>query len=124
MDIFENFNQKYIEKYQDRVELYHLIEKPVERSNNNSNIFESIPDQHSEPVFKPVEPPFTNQPTTSTINNTPADTIEESIDTILADEPVITSPEKKDTHEPGFVSYVLLGVLVAVVSLVFLYLIL
>lgn len=114
-----NFNQKYIEKYQGRVELYNLIQKPVEKPNTNQNIFEPQPEQPSKPDFKPVEPPFTNQPT-----NNKVDTIEEEIDPILYDEPVITSPDKKDSHEPGFVSYVLLGVLVAVISLVFLYMIL
>ena len=50
--------------------------------------------------------------------------MEELVDPLLADEPVITSEDKKDSKEPGFVSYVLLGVLSAVISLVFLYMIL
>lgn len=116
--LYENFNQKYIEKYQTRVELYNLFQKTT--NTPNKNIFESIPQSDPKPEFKPVEPPFTPKPT----NNNKADDLEEVIDPILYDEPVITSPEKKDSHEPGFVSYVLLGVIVAVISLVFLYMIL
>ena len=112
--LYENFNNQYIEKYKDRVELYNLISKP--KSNINQNIFEPIPEQ----LFKPVEPPFKNIPTTTTNS----DVIEELVDPILSDEPVVTSSEKKENHEPGFVSYILLGVLVAVISLVFLYMIL
>lgn len=117
---YENFNQKYLEKYQDRVELYNLIPKTVEQPTTNQSIFGPAPQPVSEqPAFKPVQPPF-QQPT---INNT-SDAIEESIEPILYDEPAISSPEKKDNREPGFVSYILLGVLVAVISLVFLYMIL
>lgn len=117
---YENFNKKYIEQYQGRVELYNLIPKPTPKPDMKEPIFAPPTEQKNE--FKPVEPPFA-----STSNNNPPinkDEIEESIDPILYDEPVITSPDKKDNKEPGFVSYVLLGVLVAVISLVFLYLLL
>lgn len=110
---YDTFNQKYIEKYQGRVELYNLIQKTEPKPTINQNIFEP-----KEP-FKPVSQPFQPQPTSSSV-----DTLEEAIDPILYDEPVIASPEKREAREPGFVSYVLLGVLVAVMSLVFLYLML
>lgn len=128
--LYTNFNQQYIEKYQNRVELYNLIPKTETISTNNQN--EVTTKTSAEPIFKPVEPPFSKPTPTTNINNntnqnptnTSTDTIEDSIDTILSDEPIITSPEKKETHEPGFVSYVLLGVLVAVITLVFIYIIL
>ena len=110
----ENFNQKYIEKYQGRVELYNLISKPTPTPvpDINQNIFEPtpLPQQSIEPTKQP-------EPTS------PTNTLEDSIEPLLNDEPVITSPDMKDAREPGFVSYILLGVLVAVISLVFLYLI-
>lgn len=88
---YENFNNKFIEKYQGRVELHNLIQK-----------------QEPTPVVSP------------TINN-----IEETVAPIVTEEPVTSpNPTPQASHEPGFVSYVLLGVLVAVISLVFLYLIL
>ena len=112
---YTNFNTQYIEKYQGRVELYDLTPK----KNPNAPIFEPVQEQQPK-EFKPVEPPFNNNQTPS--RNT--DALEELVDPILYDEPVITSPEKKDSKEPGFVSYVLLGVLLAIISLVFLYMIL
>ncbi len=110
-----NFNTQYIEKYQGRVELYDLTPK----KNPNTPIFEPTEELPTK-EFKPVEPPFNNNQTP----NRNTDDLEELVDPILYDEPVITSPEKKDSKEPGFVSYVLLGVLLAIISLVFLYLIL
>lgn len=110
--LYENFNNKYLEKYNSRVELYNLVKK----IDVAQNIFE--PKEEVKKEFKPVNPPFQNQ----TTNN--SDSIEELIDPILYDEPVISSPDMKDTKEPGFVSYVLLGVLIAVISLIFLYMIL
>ena len=112
--LYENFNNKYLEKYQGRVELYSLVKKV----DTTQNIFTPV-EEKKEPEFKPVEPPFQNQ-----VNNNSKDAIEESIEPILYDEPVIASSDKMDTKEPGFVSYVLLGVLIAVISLVFLYMIL
>ena len=118
--LYENFNSKYIEKYQGRVELYDLIEKSVPTGipTPNQSIFEPISATTTIPAFTPKEPPFKNQ------NTNPKDAIEEEIDPILYDEPVITSPDKEGKKDPGFISYVLLGVLVAVISLVFLYMIL
>ena len=120
---YENFNNKFIEKYQGRVELYNLIEKniPKEVPLANTNIFEPISGTTVIPAFTPTEPPFKQE---SLANNVRGDEMEELVDPLLADEPVITSEDKKDSKEPGFVSYVLLGVLLAVISLVFLYLIL
>lgn len=118
-----NFNQKFIEKYHSRVELYNLIEKntPKEIPTTTNNIFEPISGTTVIPTFTPTEPPFKNNPQN---NNEKKDEIEESIEPILYDEPVVSSEDKKDEKDPGFVSYVLLGVLVAVISLVFLYMIL
>jgi hypothetical protein len=113
---YTNFNTKYIEKYQGRVELYDLTPK----KNPNTPIFEPLREQPIQ-EFKPVEPPFNNNNPTP---NKDTDTLEELVEPILYDEPVITSPEKQDSKEPGFVSYVLLGVLLAIISLVFLYMIL
>lgn len=118
--LYENFNQKYIEKYQGRVELYNLIQKNIQQPTSTKNIFEPVIEQSQKQPFTPVEQPFKPQSTISTSN----DAIEELIEPILYDEPVVVSPDKKESHEPGFVSYVLLGVLVAVISLVFLYMIL
>ena len=112
--LYENFNNKYLEKYQGRVELYNLVKK-VEMG---QNIFTPV-EENIEATFKPVEPLFQNK-----VSNDVRDVIEEEIVPILYDEPVITSSEKVDTREPGFVSYVLLGVLIAVIALVFLYMIL
>jgi len=117
---YENFNQQYIKKYEGRVELYNLFSKKPTTTINNRNIFEPVPTQSPESTFKPVEPPFQQKNT----NSQTVDTLEESIEPILYNEPVISSPDIKENHEPGFISYILLGVLVAVISLVFLYMIL
>ena len=118
---YANFNQKYIEKYQGRVELYNIVAKTTPQPLPNTPIFTPVstpaPDQQP---FKPVDPPFQPKPQT----NTSTDVMEENIDPILYDEPVLTSPDKQENKEPGFISYVLLGVLVAVILLVALYMIL
>lgn len=95
--LYENFNKKYIERYNNRVELYNLM-KPQEELHNKiePTVLETIDNSL----------PLTNQP-------------EEQNNEILENTNV-----KKRVREPGFVSYVLLGVLVAVISLVFLYLML
>ena len=118
--LYENFNNKYIEKYQGRVELFNLIDKsiPTEVPTSNQNIFEPISATTTIPAFTPKDPPFKDQISKSN------DNLEEEIDPILYDEPVITSPDKEGKKDPGFISYVLLGVLVAVISLIFLYMIL
>ena len=102
-----------MEKYQGRIELYNLVRK----IDTIQSDFTSA-EEKAESSFKPVEPPFQNQS-----SNNFKDALEESIEPILYDEPVISSPENSETKEPGFVSYVLLGVLLAVVSLVFIYMI-
>lgn len=118
---YENFNLKYIEKYQGRVELYNLVPKPIQQTPpTNEPIFTPIEQNTTKQEFKPVEPPFQANSTTSNVSS---DEVEELIEPILYDEPVITSSDTKETKEPGFVSYVLLGVLVAVILLVVLYVI-
>jgi len=113
---YTNFNQKYVEKYGGRVELYELIKKEVQKPINNDPIFEPREEVESVNNFKPVEPPFKNY---KPIDN--EDEIKESIEPLLYDEPVITTEETENRKEPGFVSYVLLGVIIAVISLVILY---
>ena len=104
---YQAFNQKYIERYQNRVELYNLIQKPIPKPTMPINIHEPQPEV-----------------TLNSIVNNQNTTLEEKVEPILYDEPVTPNANLKEAHEPGFVSYVLLGVLVAVISLVFLYLIL
>lgn len=109
--LYQVFIQKYIEKYQGRVELYDLM-----------------PKQESKPMVtfsnQEIEKNKEQSAMTNERINMPNSTLDEDIEPILNDEPVVTSSEVKEAHEPGFVSYVLLGVLVAVISLVFLYLML
>lgn len=98
------FEQSFIAKYQGRVQL--------------TKLFPEVPTTVVSPVSTPIEQP---QPVTETPLQT---NIENVMPTELpSDKPEESIPSKKETHEPGFVSYVLLGVVVAVVSLVFLYLI-
>ena len=119
--LYSNFNDKYIEKYQGRVELYNLIQKQSsEPVMSNKEIFEPVSATTVIPAFKPSEPMFKNV----TNDNKTTDSIEEEIEPILYDEPVVKSSDVKDNKEPGFISYILLGVLIAVISLVFLYMIL
>lgn len=119
--LYSNFNDKYIEKYQGRVELYNLIQKqdrtPVM---SNKEIFEPVSATTVIPTFKPSEPMFKNV----TTENKVTDSIEDEIEPILYDEPVISSSDASDSKDSGFISYILLGVLVAVISLVFLYMVL
>lgn len=104
--LYTNFNNKYIERYNNRVELYNLM-KPVEELHEKIEK-QPIEETALETVPEPIDNslPLTNQP-------------EEQNNEILENTNV-----KKRVREPGFVSYVLLGVLVAVISLVFLYLML
>ena len=112
--LYDNFNNKYLEKYQGRVELYNLVKKV----DTTQSIFIPV-EKEKESTFKPIAPPFQSQ-----INNNSRDIIEDSIDSILYEEPVIDNSDMDNTTEPGFVSYVLLGVLLAVISLIFIYIIL
>lgn len=94
------FNQNFIAKYQGRVQAI--------------NIF---PEKSIASPVSIVEEPITKEEPTLSPN----------IDNVLPTQSPIEEQEEPlpqiETHEPGFVSYVLLGVLVAVISLVFLYLI-
>lgn len=92
----ENFEQNFISKYQGRVQSVKLIEEETPQ------------------VTIPITSPIENAPIKTDVDNvTPTEMPEEEK----------TIP-KVESHEPGFVSYVLLGVVVAVLSLVFLYFIL
>ena len=122
--IYENFNSKYLEKYQGRVDLY--IPTPPQNNTQqttqqgidfNQNLFTAQSAPTEKQTFTPTEEPF--RPKNSSI-----DELDDSVEPFLYDEPVVSSSEVKEGHEPGFVSYVLLGVLVAVITLVFLYMLL
>ena len=107
---YNSFNQWFQEKYHGRIELTNLASQP-QPSFTNPKTSESNP---------LAQATFTNQVETSNIkteNNKDMNRPENN----LSNENV--SKKESNTKEPGFVSYVLLGVVVAVVSLVFLYLI-
>lgn len=92
----ENFEQNFIAKYQGRVQSVKLMEEEIPQ------VITPITPQIETPLIKP------------------------DVDNIIPTEmPEEEKPiPKVESHEPGFVSYVLLGVVVAVLSLVFLYFIL
>ena len=101
--IVEDYNE-YIKKYQGRVELYDLFPK--------ASVNQSLEVNNSVESFKPAEVPFKD-------NNVLDNNSNQVMEPIIEDKPNINN-----NKEPGFVSYVLLGVLVAVLSLVFLYMLL
>ena len=97
---FANFNQQFVSKYQGRVQLLDLF------SNLSTNIQEdSLLKNETTPV-------------SSSLNVD----VEKATSIPVEDDTLKSSGKLAEVREPGFVSYVLLGVLVAVVSLVFLYL--
>ena len=101
---YENFNNEYVKKYQGRVELYDLF--PKASANQNLEVNTNVES------FKPAEVPFKDN-----------DVLDNNANQVM--EPIIEDkPNINNNKEPGFVSYVLLGVLVAVLSLVFLYMLL
>lgn len=108
---YDNFNKQYIQKYQGRVELYNLFSKPISDTTNNQNSEEVA-------TFKPVEPLFKDK----TINNKNEDNKEENTPVLYDD--IVNNSNVVNNKEPGFVSYVLLGVLIAVIALVALYMVL
>ena len=118
--MYSNFNNKYIEKYQGRVELYNLIQKSnPDVGTVSTEVFEPVSATTVIPTFKPVEPMFEN----SNSSNSVLDTLEDSVYSDVSSDkevPVVSG----DNKEPGFVSYILLGVLSAVVLLVLLYMVL
>lgn len=119
--LYSNFNDKYIEKYQGRVELYNLIPKHnPEPIVSTKEVFEPVSSTTVIPTFKPSEPMFKN----ASVENKSGDVIEEQIDPILYDEPVVREPDANVNKDPGFISYILLGVMSAVVLLVILYMVL
>lgn len=99
--LFPNFEKWFIQKYQGRVASVKINYQSSEKVN-----------------------PIIQEPDTIDNTMTLAASISQNqgTDISLADEKKDTEIQEK-THEFGFVSYVLLGVIVAVVSLVFLYLI-
>lgn len=97
------FEQNFVQKYQGRVQLIDLFAK------TSVSVVEE-----AKPIV--VEP---KEERTNVIETK----IEEVMPTEMLVQESVSSQNIKEVHEPGFVSYVLLGVLVAVISLVFLYLI-
>ena len=98
---FLNFNSWYTQKYKERVELQDL-------GIHKNNVI-------SQPLFNEPKSPKvnTNENINVTLTNfTPTKTPE--------DENIMES-EEEPAASPGFISYVLLGVIVAVISLVVLY---
>lgn len=98
----EIFNQNFISKYQGRVQPINLIPE----------------------YSTTVEPPIIKEPIMpqeTTIQPNVENVMPTEIPTSI--EPKEESISKKEAHEPGFVSYVLLGVLLAVIALVVLYLV-
>lgn len=95
------FQQTFINKYQGRVQLINLF------SNESVSIVQEV-----KPTVMEAKQEITNN-------------LETKVEDVLPTEMPVQEPKqpeiKDEVHEPGFVSYVLLGVLVAVLSLVFLY---
>lgn len=106
---YESFNQWFQEKYHGRVGLI-TLEDPQQP---NSNI--------SKPIENSIVPPKSFKDQNTSINIENKEDVNQS-ETKLPDAKL--SEKEPKVKEPGFVSYVLLGVVVAVVSLIFLYLIL
>lgn len=98
---FTDFNQQFVSKYQGRVQLFDLFPQ----------ISTNVSENHlSTQVAMPVD---------QMLN------VEVSEEQIISDSDLngVSTERLTEVREPGFVSYVLLGVLVAVISLVFLYLV-
>ena len=100
---FISYNQQFVSKYQGRVQLIDLLPKEVIQP---EEVISSVS----------VDPPVHENVLQSDVSNIMPDSMEENQEQL--------SPNLREAREPGFVSYVLLGVLVAVISLVFLYLVL
>jgi len=113
---FVGFNQWFINKYAGRIDPITIsISKEVkEIKEEPSPVMPNINEFKGE-MFRTSEPPQENIPPKET----------EKIEEKLPIPELEVEPKKeKNGQEPGFVSYVLLGVLSAVVTLIFLYLIL
>lgn len=100
---FISYNQQFVSKYQGRVQLIDLLPKEVIQP---EEVVSSVS----------VDPPVHENVLQSEVSDIMPDSMEENQEQL--------SPNLREAREPGFVSYVLLGVLVAVISLVFLYLVL
>lgn len=102
--LFNNFNNYFINKYNGKVSLINLQTSSVPTS-SNLNPIDVV--QETKEVSKELP---------------------KEINDIYNEDVVVSKQEDKKTDsnkkEPGFVSYVLLGVIIAIVSLVFLYMLL
>lgn len=97
---YRNFNEWFVKKYNGRVELVDYYNAPVNKFDNVSQL--SVTNNEESAIADNV---LNNTSTISTVS-------------------VSNSNNVSDNKEPGFVSYVLLGVIVAVISLVILYMLL
>lgn len=100
---FELFNRSFIANHQGRV-----------------GMFELFPKKEIPPVMSPIITETIEQ--SSPLSSVLESNMEEVVSTDMVNDEVVTP--MNEVREPGFVSYILLGVLVAVLSLVFLYFIL
>ncbi len=100
---YKDFNYKFISLYKDRVEL-------VNYNNIPQNRFENTNEES------------TQQTNEEALANTTTIALDDAYKEIEQEKENVKKLTKK--REPGFVSYVLLGVIVAVISLVILYLLL
>ncbi|MEE3343249.1 MAG: hypothetical protein VZS44_04075 [Bacilli bacterium] len=103
--LFENFNNWFINKYNGRVILYNDYEKSTVNIQSQRDV---VPE--NVPVVDPEAQMIANRVLDDT----------SGLDSVKEEEVL---PES-DVREPGFVSYVLLGVVVVVVTLVILYMLL
>ena len=102
--IFTSFNNYFVNKFNGRVVLTNLTKETVK---NN------IPENQNIPVSNNIEE---------------KEELPKNLDDIYNEEITLksdkTSKIETSKKEPGFISYVLLGVMIAVLSLVFLYMLL
>ncbi len=98
---FSSFNNWFVSKYGGRVELYNSVKSSGNEVISTSN--DTLVDSEAQKIASNV------------------------LDNTNSFSPVVSNDESVpnlDVHEPGFVSYVLLGVVVVVISLVMLYMLL
>ena len=103
-ETYKGFNEKFSSIHSDRIELTFFDEEPIKKFDTQTNLPET-----------PIGP------TEEVLANTTSIALDEAYKEVSSDN------NKKNTNtnkEPGFVSYVLLGVIVAVISLIGLYLLL
>ena len=103
-DLYGVFNDWFVKRYNGRVELF---SNSVAINNNSANKFVNMP-----------QPKVLD----SEASKVASDVLDSTTTISVVDQSSVVKPT--EVKEPGFVSYVLLGVVVAVVSLVILYMLL